>query len=115
MKKSLNTLLLIGFIVPLVLLFWPFVQWGDIMDLILRVVSALSVQGLLCRVGKHNIIKAVPLILTVLLALWGTYLYFTSPHWANATFWGNLVADYISPFISCAVVYGFLTLRNKSN
>ena len=113
MKKSLNTLLLIGFVVPLVLLFWPFAQWGNTMSIVLRIVPALSVQGLLCRVGKHNIVKVVPLVLTGLFGLWGTYLYFTSPHWVYATFWGGLIADYVSPFISCAIVYGISVLKNK--
>ena len=112
-KKTLNILLLIGFIIPMPLLFWPFAQWGDTMVLILRVVPALSVQALLYRVGKYNIIKAIPLIMTGLFSLWGTYLYFTSPHWVNATF-GGMIADYVSPFISSAIVYGILALRHKS-
>ena len=82
------------------------------MNLILRAITALSVQGLLCRVGKHNVIRAVPLILTGLFAFWGTYLYFTSPHWVHATFWGGLIAGYISPFISCAIVYSISALKN---
>lgn len=111
--KSRNKLLLIGFIVPLVLLFWPFAQWGNTMNLLLRVVPAISMQVMLYQAGKHNILKVFPLILTGLFALWGIYLYFTSPHWSYAAFWGSLVAGYISPLIACAIVYCILALRHK--
>lgn len=103
MKKTINTLLIVAVIVPVVLLFWPFARWNDAMSLILRVIPSLAVQVLLFRVGKWNIVKALPVLLTGAEAAWGTYLYFTSPHWSNATFWGSLIADYVSPFISCLV------------
>lgn len=106
MKNStVNALLLSGFILPLVLLLWPFAYWADWASLVFRVISALSVQALLCRIGKYPVIKAVPLIISGGIALWGTYLYFTSPHWSNATP-GMLVSDYVSMFIACAIVCG---------
>ena len=103
MKKTINTLLIVAVIVPAALLFWPFARWNNAMSLILRVILSLAAQVLLFRVGKRNIVKALPVLLTGVEAAWGTYLYFTSPHWSNATFWGSLIADYVSPFISCII------------
>ena len=103
MKKTINAFLVVAVIVPVVLLFWPFASWNDVMSLILRVIPSLAVQVLLFRVGKWNIVKALPVLLTGAEAVWGTYLYFTSPHWSNATFWGSLIADYASTFIACLV------------
>ncbi|MBR5316831.1 MAG: hypothetical protein IKU39_02950 [Lachnospiraceae bacterium] len=102
-KKIIDALLVIAVIIPIVLLFWPFAMWNDLMSVILRVIPSFAVQVLVLRVGKWNIIKALPILITGIFAVWGTYLYFTSPHWSNATFWGSLIADYASPFISCLV------------
>jgi hypothetical protein len=103
MKKAINILLVVAVIVPVVLLFWPFAIWNDVMSVILRVIPSLAVQVLLFRVGKWNIVKALPVLLTGTFATWGTYLYFTSTHWSNATFWGSLIADYVLPFMACLV------------
>ena len=103
MKKTINILLVVSIIVPIVLLFWPFVMWNDVMSVILRVIPSVAVQLLFCRMWKPNIVKTIPALLTGAFAVWGTYLYFTSPHWNNATV-GDLIADYVSPFICCIVV-----------
>ena len=104
-SKLTNKLLLTAFIIPLVLLLWPFARWNNIMLLVLRVIPSFAIQILLCRVGKNMILKAIPLALTGMLATWGTYLFYTSQHWVNATFWGSLIADYVSPFICCLVAF----------
>ena len=103
MKKVINTLLVFAVIIPLVLLFWPFATWHGIMALILRIIPAIAVQALVCRIYKSNIVRAIPSLLTGAFAAWGTYLFFTSPYWSNATA-GDLIADYISPCIGCIVV-----------
>ena len=113
MKKTINILLLIVGIVPIILLLWPFAMWNDTMLLILRIIPSFAMQILLCRVGKHIIVKAIPLLLTGALATWGTYLFYTSSHWVNATFWGSLIADYVSPFICCIVVFIICLLTKK--
>ena len=113
MKHTANILLIIAVVFPLILLFWPFAQWDGVMSVLLRAVPALAAQLLLCRMGKHPLIKAIPTLLTGALAAWGTYLYFTSPHWNNATV-GDLIADYVSPFLCClAVLIPYLLLHNK--
>ena len=103
MKKTVNILLTTAVILPLVLLFWPFAQWNDVMAVILRMIPSLSLQALFCRIGKTNIIKAIPALLTGAFSAWGIYLYFTSPHWSNATV-GGLIGDYVSPFICCILI-----------
>ncbi len=103
-KMFVNTLLVLGVIVPVVLLFWPFVSWGDAMSLILRIILSFSVQILFCRLAKHKAIEAIPFLLTGAFALWATNLYMTSPSWSNASFWGY-VAECLSPFLCCLVVY----------
>ena len=106
MKKTVvNVLLVLGVIVPVSMLLWPFVSWGDAMSLILRIIPSLSVQILFCRLAKHKAIEAIPFLLTGAFALWATDLYMTSPSWSNASFWKDYVADCLSPFLCCLVVY----------
>lgn len=113
MKKATNTLLVFAVIIPLVLLFWPFATWHGIMALILRIIPAIAVQALVCRVCRSNIVRAIPALLTGAFAAWGTYLFFTSPHWINATV-GDLIADYVSPFIGCIIVLlAYLLIKKK--
>lgn len=112
MKKTTNILLVFAVIIPLVLLSWPFAEWNDAMSVILRIIPSVAVQVLLCRICKSNIVKTIPALLTGGFAAWGTYLFFTSPHWSNATV-GSLIADYVSPFICCIVVLVTYLLANK--
>ena len=112
MKKATNTLLVFAVVIPLALLFWPFATWHGIMALILRMLPAIAVQALVCRICKSNIVRAIPALLTGGFAAWGTYLFFTSPHWINATV-GDLIADNVSPFIGCGVVLMFCLLTEK--
>lgn len=105
MKKTVvNVLLVLGVIVPVTMLLWPFVSWGDAMSLILRIIPSLSVQILFCRLAKHKAIEAIPFLLTGAFALWATDLYMTSPSWSNASFW-SYVADCLSPFFCCLAMY----------
>lgn len=113
MKNTVNILLCMAATLSAVLLFWPFAMWNDAMLLILRVILALALQFLFCRIGKHRLVKALPLAATGALAAWGTYLYNTSPHWANATFWGSLMADYMSPFLCCVAVFLLYSLAKQ--
>lgn len=112
MKKAINTVLIFAVMIPLVLLFWPFATWHGIMALVLRMIPAVAVQALVCRVCKSNIVRAIPALLTGALAAWGTYLFFTSPYWSNATA-GDLIADYVSPFVGCIVILSACLLAKK--
>ena len=112
MKNGWNILLLAAVILPLVLLLWPFAQWGGAASLLLRVIPALAGQTLLCRVGKSGMVRLLPLLLTGAAAVWGTYLFFTSAHWVNAE-WSDLLADYVSPFMGCVFVFVLFARRKK--
>ena len=112
MKKTINILLIFIAVIPIILLLWPFAMWNDVMNLILRIIPSIAVQALLFRTGKSNIIKTIPVLFTGVIAVWGTYLYFTSSHWINATIW-DLIADYVSPVISCIITLLILLLCNK--
>ena len=112
MKKAVNILLTVAVILPLTLLFWPFAQWNEIMSLMFRIIPSLAAQMLFCRTGKHVIVEFIPVFATGVLALWGTYLYFTSSHWANATV-GGLLSDYVSPFICCFAVFAVCLITKK--
>ena len=114
MNKTINNFLVFTFIIPIILLLWPFAMWNDTMLLILRIIPALAIQILLCRIGRYIGVKVIPVLLTGVLAIWGTYLYFTSPHWDNATF-GSLIADYVSPLICCFTVFCIsIITKNKA-
>ncbi len=112
MEKKRNAALLLGVVLPLILLLWPFAQWGAEFSLVLRIIPALCAQLLACRSGKGDLLKLFPLLLTGAFALWGMYLYLTSDAWAQASFVG-LLADYISPFLACGLVYGSTSLKTK--
>ena len=114
MKKNIDAWLVVMVIIPVVLLFWPFAVWNDTIGVILRVIPSLAVQVLLFRVGRWNLVKVLPILITGAFAAWGTYLFFTSPHWSNATA-GDLIADYVSPFIGCIVVLLACLLTKKKN
>jgi len=100
-KDVWSALLLFGIVIPPVMLLWPFAWWGSVMQVVLRVIPAACAQLLACRMRWSRTVKWIPLIVAGMLALWGTWLCFTSPHWIRAA-WTGLVADYVSPFLSCA-------------
>ena len=117
MKKStINILCGVGILLPLILLFWPmsYNMWSPMVSTLLRVIPAISAQVLFCGFRKNAWLQILPLVLTGFLAGWGTFLYFTSESWADATFMG-LLADYVSPFIGCAIVLGIWHIKKKVN
>lgn len=104
MKKRIwNIPLLFGFLIPMVMLFWPFGYWGNLASLVLRVVPSVCIQLLFCRSAHTKLIGLLPLLLTAAGALWGLWLFCSSPDWA-CTF-GQYLSDYASPAISCAMIH----------
>ena len=85
---------------------------NNVMQAILLFVIAISIQILFERLFNWRILKTVPLFLSVILALWGTWLYLTSESWMNAEF-SDLFCGYITPFIGCLVGW-LLTYRKKN-
>lgn len=119
MKKYIvNILLLLGTLVPLILLFWPFVSLGDTMSIILRIIPSICAQLLFCRVAKHRGGKAIPFLLTGAFAILMTDAYISSPAWNKASFWVAYVGEGMSPFLCCLAVYltsVFLEERKEKN
>lgn len=113
MKKTKEALLVVAIIIPVVLLFWPFAMWNDGMSLMLRVIPAFAAQVLLFQIGRWNAVRVLPALAAGTVAAWGTYLWFTSPHWRNATFWGSLMGDYVSPFLACVVALAVCVLATR--
>ena len=115
MKKStINILCGTGIVLPLILIFWPMPSnmWNPPVSTLLRVIPAISAQVLVCRFRKNAWLQVLPLALTGCLAGWGTFLFFTSEAWADAAFTG-LLADYVSPLIGCAIVWGIWHIQKK--
>ncbi len=104
MKRRIwNIPLLFGFLIPMVILFWPFAYWSLATGVILRIIPAACIQLLLCRNAQHKLTGLLPLLLTAAGALWGLYLFHTAPDW-TCTF-GEYFADYATPALSCAASY----------
>lgn len=71
--------------------------------LTLRIAAAVCVQWVFLHISEKKFIRAIPLMAASCLAVWGFFLYLTSPSWLGATF-GLFLADYASPAFGCAFV-----------
>ena len=85
---------------------------NNVIQAVLLIAIAISIQILFDRVLNWRILKTVPLFLSMILALWGTWLYLTSESWVNAEF-SDLFCGYITPFIGCLTGW-LLTYRKKN-
>ena len=108
MKKMIVNILL-GFCAAaavLVLVFQGFVipAVSDTASLWLRLVGAVCCQWLVFRVFEKKLHRAVPLLLGALLAVWGFFLYLSSPSWLGTTF-NSFLSDYVSPLFGCLLVW----------
>ncbi|MBR5251356.1 MAG: hypothetical protein IKV52_00850 [Oscillospiraceae bacterium] len=101
MKQSvINKLLVAGTVIPIVMLFWPFAQYGTVAGIMLRFVAAFCLQAFFCRIKVHRIVAAIPMTVALVIALWGGYLLLTSESWINATL-GGYIADYVTMLFGC--------------
>lgn len=71
---------------------------------ILFLIASISFQGLFLRIMTCKTLKLLPLILSVLLATWGAWLYCTSVSWANAAL-EDLLIWYVSPLAGCLTAF----------
>lgn len=94
---SAAVLLLQGFVLPSI---------GAALDLILRYIASICVQWLFLRNVQKKAVQAIPIFISAIAAVWGFFLYLTSPSWYGATF-HDFVTDYASFFIGCALVWAF--------
>lgn len=84
----------------------------NVIQAVLLIAIAISIQILFDRLFHWRILKTVPLFLSMILALWGTGLYLTSESWVNAEF-SDFFCGYITPFIGCLTGW-LLTYRKKN-
>lgn len=91
-----------------------FVGYGpdNITKTILLLIITISIQVVLYRACNLRILRMLPIFLTMLFAMWGTWLYLTSEAWINAEI-GDLVSGYISPFVGCCLGWLFIHRRRS--
>ena len=107
MKQARNILLGTIFVLCLYLLLmqgFAAPTLSGFAELLLRIAAAVSIQLLLCHTGKKPALRALPLALTALLAIWGFFLLLTAPSWQYATLW-RFLADYVSPVFGCIAAW----------
>ena len=92
---SAAVLLLQGFALP------ALAPW---VDLLLRISAAFFTQWLFLRLFRRKWLRTLPVALTALAAVWGFFLYLSSPSWRGATF-GLFMHDYAAFMLSCAAVW----------
>lgn len=76
---------------------------------VLRIAGAACLQWLFLRLWPKKLIRAIPALIAGCFAVWGFFLYLTSPSWRGATF-GDLMADNISYLGGCLLVFGLAWL-----
>jgi len=101
-EALLLAIAIIGILVYLGIQFFTGYGSNNITQAVLLTIIAASIQLVFCRFFNWRIIKSLPVILALLLALWGTWLNFTSESWRNAEF-DALLCGYITPFIGCMI------------
>lgn len=68
-----------------------------------RVLGTLCCQWFFLRISRKKLLQALPLMIASVAAVWGFFLYLTSPSWRNATF-GGFLSDYALYAIVCLLV-----------
>lgn len=93
----LSILLLVfqGFLIP------ALATW---LCVLLRLVGAICLQLLLLRTAQKKWIQALPAIAAGVMAVWGFFLWLTSPSWRGVTF-TVFFGDYAMPLAGCALVW----------
>lgn len=107
MKLLLNILLGLAAAASLAVLFlqgFALPALTPLVSLLLRICAAFCIQWLFLRLFRKKWLQALPILLTSIAAVWGFFLYLTSPSWRNATL-GAFVSDYASLALSCAAVW----------
>ena len=102
MRKSVSLILCFVCLYILFMQGFGFPSVSPAVDLLLRLLAAGSIQLFFLSCFRKKAVQLLPLLLTVLLALWGGWLFCSSPSWQNATLLGYL-ADYCSPAFACGL------------
>ncbi len=102
MKKEACAIIAILSLIVLFLQGFGLPPISPLIDLLLRIIAAGSIQLFFLLSLPKNQLRFLPLLLSALLAVWGCWLFCTSPSWQNATL-PDLLADYCSPAFACGV------------
>lgn len=71
--------------------------------LALRIAGSVCCQWFFLRITDKKALQAIPLYIAGAFAVWGFFLYLTSPSWLGATF-SALISDYVIYAIGCLFV-----------
>lgn len=104
MKKTMDWVLGAVAAAALLIHFWPMAYWSGTTLVLLRATAAFCAQMFFCRRGWRLPVRLLPLLGTSLLALWGGWLFCTSPAWGNAAFAGYFW-DHCSPALACGAAW----------
>ena len=66
----------------------------------LKIGGTLCCQWFFLRISKKKIIQSIPVIASGIAAIWGFFLFLTSPSWLHATF-AHFVSDYALYVLIC--------------
>ena len=77
------------------------------MILWLKILGTLCCQWFFLRISKKKVLQVIPLMAAGIVAVWGFFLYLTSPSWLHATF-AHFVSDYALYLLICL---GVLVLK----
>lgn len=79
---------------------------------ILRILTAVFGQWLFLRLFQKKLLRAIPTLAAAMAAVWGFFLYLSSPSWVGATL-KSLFADYVSFLLGCCLVWVFAWLMPR--
>ena len=106
MKTAWNVLLgLTAAACALALLFqgFAFSALSPALALWMKILGAVCCQWFFLRISPKKFIQAIPLMVSGIFAVWGFFLFLTSPSWIHATF-SDFLADYAFYAIVCGSV-----------
>ncbi len=108
MKKSVmrTATIIIAAISLYILVFegFGFPNIPSLLNVGLRILSALCVQIFVLCTFRAKWMRAVPVVLTALLAFWGGILFVGSDSWQGVRF-SAYFADYCAPFLGCCAAW----------
>jgi len=85
---------------------------NQMLTFFLYVAAGISIQILFLHVMNRKAVKVLPLVATILFAIWCIWLYCTSPDWKNATM-EDLIVDCISPMIGCLLACSTYNMKKQ--
>ena len=66
----------------------------------LKILGTVCFQWFFLRISRKKVVQAIPLMVSGIVAVWGYFLYLTSPSWLHATF-RHFLSDYALYALIC--------------